>query len=282
MKQPYSTAQVMLRAWAFVLIIGALQGCANLTAVREFGKSAAEVTSYVDAGNAYQDSARTIQPYLTNAPARADVPDARKKQVAAANALQSTLVGYFSTLAQLAGEDSFTLDKELNAIALGLKSLPDGTLDTGTTEGAIALTKIAQRLVLSRAQSSAIKELVNEGGPTATRLLSRLELVAKSWRGMLENDSRTVGDALFALSSARDTSPLVRMLARDRMQEYEQRYEDFIKRVDTATAALGKIRSAHAAMAEDLDSLDRKELQAVLKDTVTDLKAARKNLDALR
>lgn len=282
MKHRYSTARTLHRAWALVFVVGALQGCANLTAVREFGKSAAEVTSYVDAGKAYQESARTIQPYLTDAPLQTDLPDTRKKQFAAANALQSTLVAYFSTLAKLAGEDSFTLDKELDAISKGIQSLPKGTLDSDAAEGALALTELTQRLVLSRAQGAAIKELVKNGGPTAMRQLSRLEFEAKLWRGTLENDSRTVGNALFALGSAKDTSHLVRMLARDRQQEYEQRYEDAITRVDTAIAALVRIRSAHAVMAENLDSLDRVELQAALKETVTDLKTARKSLDGLR
>ncbi|SDD94548.1 hypothetical protein SAMN05192589_110177 [Paracidovorax valerianellae] len=154
----------MARVTGVVLFIGVLQGCANLTAVREFGKSAAEVTSYVDAGKAYQESARTIQPYLTSSPVEGDLPDARQRQVVAANALQQTLVGYFSTLAKLAGEDSFTLEKELEAISKGLQSLPPGTLDADTAEGAIALGKTLQRFVLARAQSDAVKDLVTEGG----------------------------------------------------------------------------------------------------------------------
>ena len=276
------SALALARVTGVVLFLGVVQGCTNLTAVREFGKSAAEVTSYVDAGKAYQESARTIQPYLTSPPVQGDLPDARQRQVVAANALQQTLVGYFSTLAKLAGEDSFTLEKELDAISKGLQSLPPGTLDADTAEGAIALGKTLQRFVLARAQGAAVKDLVTEGGPTAMRLLDRLDSVAKSWRGVLDNDSRTVGNSLFALSSAKDTPPLLRMLARDRLQEQQLHYEQSIKRVDTAAQALEKIRAAHGAMAASLDSLDRKELQSMLKETVADLKAARKSLESLR
>ncbi|MDA8447323.1 hypothetical protein [Paracidovorax valerianellae] len=72
------------------------------------------------------------------------------------------------------------------------------------------------------------------------------------------------------------------MLARDRLQEQQLHYEQSIKRVDTAAQALEKIRAAHGAMAANLDSLDRKELQSLLKETVADLKAARKSLESLR
>lgn len=277
-----STAQATIRFGLALILLGALQGCANLEAVREFGKTAATVSSYGDAGKDYQDSARTIEPYLTSEPVQGNRSDARQTQVAAANAMQASLTGYFATLAKLAGEESFSLDAELDAISKGLQSLPIETVDPEAATNAIALTKILQKHVLSRAQASAVKELVTEGGPSAMRLLMRLEAIATSWRGALYNDSRTVTDTIYVLSVARDTPPLVAMLAKDRQQQHQLNYDQALRRVDIAIAALQKIRAAHEAMASNLQSLDSKQLHLLLKEAVADLKAAKKSLDALR
>lgn len=278
-----STAAPALTRFGLVLMmLGALQGCANLEAVREFGKTAAAVSSYGDAGKAYQESARTIEPYLAGAPVQGDRADARQAQVAAANAVQASLAGYFATLAKLAGEDSFSLDAELDAISKGVQSLPAGAVDPEAATNAIALAKTLQKYALARAQASAVKELITEGGPSAMRLLTRLEAVAISWRGALGNDSRTVVGTISALAAARDTPPLVSMLARDRQQRHQLNYDQALKRVDTAVAALQKIRSAHEAMVANIESLDSKQLQSLLKGAVADLKAAKNNLDALR
>jgi hypothetical protein len=273
-----STAPALTRFGLVLVVLGALQGCANLEAVREFGKTVAEVSSYRDAGKAYQKSARTIVPYLAGDPVQGNRAEARLAQVAAANAVQASLAGYFATLAKLAGEDSFSLDAELDVISKGLQSLPAGTVDPDAATNAIALAKTLQKYALARAQASAVKELVTKGGPPAMRLLTRLEAVATSWRGALENDSRTVVNTISALAAARDTPPLVSMLARDRQQQHQLNYDQAIKRVDTAIAALQKIRAAHEAMASNLEALDSKQLQSLLKGVVADLKAAKKNL----
>jgi hypothetical protein len=170
----------------------------------------------------------------------------------------------------------------LDAIAKGVQSLPAGAIDADTAASAIALSKTLSKYILARTQASAVKELVTEGGPDAMRLVARLESVATSWRGALDNDSRTVGNTISALAAARDTPPLVSMLARDRLAQHQQNYSQALQRLDTAITALRKIRTAHDAMATNLNSLDSKELHSLLKEAVADLKAAKKSLDALR
>lgn len=100
MASQHVRASVLTRLGLALVVLGALQGCANLEAVREFGKTAAEVSSYGDAGKAYQESARTIEPYLAGVPVQGNRADARQAQVAAANAVQASLAGYFAYLGE--------------------------------------------------------------------------------------------------------------------------------------------------------------------------------------
>jgi len=206
----------------------------------------------------------------------------RRKNVATANALQASVVGYFATLAQLAGEDSFSLEAELDAVQKGLESLPPAVADPDQVKNAISLTKTVQKYALAHAQSSAVKALVIEGGPIAMSNVLYMVGIAMSWRGVIENDSKLVENALLNLSAARDTPPLLAILARDRLQQHQLHYAQGIERVDVAIAALRKIHTAHEAMKLNLNALDTKELKSLLKAAVADLKVARSSLTALR
>lgn len=258
-----------------------LQGCANLESVREFGKTAAELSSFPDAGKAYQESARVIKPYLAVEPVLANRAEVREEQVKDARAVQATLAAYFATLAKLAGEDMFSLDKELDGISKGLQALPSGLIDAETANAAVTLAKTLQKYVLARAQAKAVRELVQEGGPPAMRILDRLQTVATSWHGSLANDQKTIGNTLAVLGMARDTPPLLGILAKTRQMEVDETYRASLKRIDTAKAALGKIKEAHTVMETNLDRLDSQQVQVLLKQAVADMKSIKKQFDVL-
>lgn len=266
---------------AFALLL-TMQGCANLEAVREFGKTAAEVSSLPDAGHAYEDSAHVIQPYLLGAPQPADTPALRERQVRDAAAVQASLAAYFAMLAKLAGEDAFSLDSELEQVGKGLQSLPSGVIDADTANAAIALSRTLQKYALARAQSQAVRALVTEGGPPAMRILDRLRVVTASWKGVVTNDRATVVGMLRTLTPASDTQPLLRVLGRERQAEVELDYAKALKRIDAATAGLDQVKQAHAEMVANLDKLDGDRLKAILKDAVADLKSVRKNIQSLK
>lgn len=55
-----SAAPALARFGLILLMLGLVQGCTHLDAVREFGGTAVEVSSYRDAGQTYQESVLTI------------------------------------------------------------------------------------------------------------------------------------------------------------------------------------------------------------------------------
>lgn len=271
---------ILSSALALPLLLN--QGCVNLEAVREFGKTSAELSSYPDAGKAFTESARTIQPYLTNPPLESEKPEARDAQVNAASKVQATLAAYFATLAKLSGENAFTLDKELDAISKGLDALPAGSIDQPTADAAIGLIKVLQKYVLAGVQAKAVRELVEEGGPRAMRILDRLDELAGIWLSMVENDQKNVAGTLETLALAKDVPPLTRLLAKDRMLQLQLSYQTSIDRIKVVRAGLQRIKTAHEVMAANLDNLSNDQLQAILKQAAADIKVVKKNLDALR
>jgi hypothetical protein len=275
--------QSLRPTWAFCLTASLLlAGCTNLDAVREFGKSAAGIASYPDAAVAYEASVRTIQPFMVpNQVQPADRPEIRHDQVERAMQAQASLSAYFSMLASLAGEDAFSLAKQLDAIDKGLKAVPAASGDATDIDAAIALAKVVQKYLLAEKQAQAIKDLVHEGGPHAMRVLDSLLRTTASWRGTVANDRGLVSTGLGALAVARDTTPLTAMLANDRLAQIDSNYAGALKRIDTVRKGLEEVKQAHVQMAASVGQLTIKEWVALVRGAAGDLQLAKKNIEQL-
>jgi hypothetical protein len=262
-----------------LLCIG-LTGCANLEAVREFGKTAAAATAYPDAGKALQESAALTAPYRTVPALEADTAAGREAQVKKALALHATLSSYFATLAKLAGENAFSLDKELDSISKGLQALPGATNDKEIAS-AMGLVKLLFKYVGLRAQESAVRDLVDEGGAPAMTLLDALKRVTGNWRRMVAEDEKVARNQLSTLAAARDAPILTALLAKDRDQQLAGSYDSLSKRLQNVEAMLERIKAAHAAMEVNRTQLTSDQLRAALKAAVADLKQAQAQIAAL-
>jgi hypothetical protein len=275
-----STAMVRARH-AFVLVAVLLcTGCANLDAVREFGKTAAQISNYPDAGLAFESSAGLTAPFRASPPVQADRVDVRTAQVDRALKVQAALSGYFATLAKLAGEDSFTLDAELDHIGKGLASLPDAATSS-EVEAAVSLTKIAAKYVLAERQASAVKALVHDGGPHADKIMDALLRVTQSWQKSVENDKSVATSSLDILASGKDTQPLPSLLAKDRSAQLNSEYAALLTRIKTAHDAMSKVKATHTAMESAVDHVSPRQWTNLLKSAVADMKLAKQNIQAL-
>lgn len=257
-------------------------GCANLDVVREFGRTAAGITAYPDAGIAFEQSARTAQPFSVLAAANSAArPDVRHAQVQRALAAQASLNAYFTMLATLAGDDGFSLTKQMDALDNGLKSLPVASGDATDIDASIALAKVVEKYLLAEKQAQAVKALVAEGGPHAMRVLDSLIRTSGDWSREVTNDERTALDSLEFLGNAKDTPPLLAMLARDRLIQLKASYDSSLQKLDLTRRALQDIRNAHEQMSETVGKLTIKQWSTLLRGAVGDLQLAKKNIELL-
>lgn len=281
-----ASMEVQVRNAKSLLVFAAaalMAGCANLDAVREFGKTAAAITAYPDAGVLYEQSARTAKPYdILSSSAPADQPEVRHAQVQRALAAQAAVNAYFSTLAALAGDETFSLSKQVTAVDQSLKGLPRASGDATDIDAAAALANVLQKYLLAEKQASAVKALVFEGGPHAMRILDSLIRTTGDWSREVANDKGKVLVALDALSAGRDTSPLLAMLAKDRRAQLADAYDSSIRKIHSTQEGLKEIVRAHQQMAQSVDKLSPKEWTSLLRGAVADLQVTRKNIEALR
>jgi hypothetical protein len=256
------------------LALANLTACANLDAVRDFGSSAARMAAYPKAAQAYRDSALTSAPYVSAAqPGLVDAA-ARSRQAAQALKLQVELGRYFATLAKLAGEDTYAIDTQLDALGKGAAAVPDSALDAGTLQAYTSLAKAVSRFVLLGVQERAVKELVSDGGPHAMRILGSLRQSAQDWSRLVAGDARQADATLEVAVLPADVPPLLRVLATDRRGTLQREYDGVQQQFKQTLAALDAVEKAHASMVEHLDDLNNATLRSTLKASSADLKAA--------
>ena len=265
---------------ASTLLLMALGGCANLDAVRTFGKTAALAPNTADAGAAYHDSALALAPYLAGPAVASQHPEIRARQVRATLRLQDASTQYFALLAKLAGEDAFALDQQIDALGKGLDGLAQGDADAAALNAGVSLGKILAKYVRLAAQGSAVRDLVLEGGPVAMRLTERLRAIIGDWKAQVEIDRSSVLDQIETLAMARDAAPLLAQLARDRAAQLRREFATDLRRIDSADAALERVQAAHGDLAANLSDLSGAQLRGLLKQAVADLRAAKADVDA--
>ena len=270
---------------AAILVCG-LTACANLDAVRDFGTSAATISAYPDGAKAYRDSAVTAEAFSSIPASPGASATDRDAQVKAVLALEGSVASYFATLAKLSGADTFSLDKQIGAVQNNLDAVPVGTLGSTTTVAEVStgidLAKLVAKYAALAAQQGAVRQLIQDGGPSAMKLLDNLAAINGDWAREVEQDWKGIDDELEIYGRAKDVNAPLRVLLKDRQAQLAREYAARKELFETIGAALSSIKTAHSQMAAQLDSLTGPELREQLVAAIADLQDARTKLESLR
>jgi hypothetical protein len=265
-------------------------GCANLDAVRAFGTTAANLSAYPDAAYAYRDSATTLEPFLDEGVALqpAQQRGVRDAQIQALLQSQAAVAAYFSTLARLAGADTFGMVAEIDRIRLRLRALgpllapiPGSTDYLQLANDAAAITETLAKFSELAAQERSIRQVVGAAGPQVMREVQLMRDVGGDWRRQVEGDRSIIVDKLDLLALARDAPKLLKYLARDRSAALKHQYDSTLAKFDAADGALARIQAGHAALAQNLTRLSGPEVKELLQSAVADMREAQGNLAAV-
>lgn len=286
--------------FALFALVSTSMGCANLGAVRSFAATSSQLTGYREVTERYVGSADR---QLANLPAGKSYDPVRKelqtlKQSSAQQKdslikLHNTATGYMSALAELAGEDAYSLNAEIDKVSGAITAAPE--LGIGAEEVA-AYSKIATLVsswLVAAKQARDVKAMLKTYGDDMDRLLGAMQRAARSYEGVLQQEKASA-DSIQALRVAVWKQPksgdgLLDEARRDAIvamshHSYAGIAEQQTKALQAAAAAsqgLAQVRSGHAAMLKDADHLKSKQLQALLKQAVADMKTVRAQLDAL-
>lgn len=284
----------------FALCALLLGGCANLGAVREFAASSARLTDYREATAYYLDSADR---QLAELPAASRFDGAREhlqalKKITAADRatlrdLHATTTGYMRALAQLAGEDAYSVSSGIGKISRAIRASDALGIDEDHVR---AYENIAERVsdwALAAMQARDVRHLVTENGADMDKLLEAMQRATEAYGIVLEQEIAAydaVADYRRAVWTAElpgdaaltpERREVIATLLRRSEQADREAQRQARKAQRAAARGLERVRHAHANMLRNVDRLDADQVQDLLRAAADDLKSIRASIEDL-
>lgn len=267
----------ILRAAIFAYIILFLGACSNLQEVRDFTSESAQLSGYTG-----------IIDYTLGGYARSEaylLPDIRATEKTANGTYQASresLIGlhklssaYMTTLAKLAGADTFNIDTSVDKLAKSIKESPDFGIQSVTVDAYVNLVHTLSKWVLAGVQEKAVRHMIQDGGKDFEKIISGMGDVVRILRKVHDNERKTVLNSLETMILTTKTTPenyLVLALAQDRLNEKRAYYAKGDALYVAAAKGIKDIEDGHHIMAENLNRLDAKEVRDKLKQLRDDIK----------
>ncbi|WP_152566053.1 hypothetical protein [Lysobacter antibioticus] len=286
--------------FALFAIVSTSMGCANLGAVRSFAATSSQLTGYREVTERYVGSADR---QLANLPASKLYDPARKELQALKQSseqqkdsllkLHDTATGYMSALAELAGEDAYNLNADIDKVSGAITAAPELGIGAEDVAAYGKIAKLVSSWALAAKQARDVKAMLKTYGDDMDRLLGAMQRAARSYEGVLQQEKASADSIqmlrLTVWKQPKSGDGLLDEARRDAIvamsnNSYAGIAEQQAKALQAAAAAsqgLAQVRSGHAAMLKDADRLKSKQLQALLKQAVADMKTVRAQLDAL-
>lgn len=307
-----------LRLASALLAVSMLIGCANLEAVREFTSNSAQLTGYTEVTDRFVSSPERIQAQIPDDP-RFDPDRANAKKFAADIApvkdsllkLHTVATGYMGALAQLAGEDAFSLSPQIDQVTGALVAAPSLGLNAEHVQAFGSIASKVTSWLLAAKQAKEVKTMVQTHGAAMDKLLEGMDIVATAMKVQLDNERGQlrsyedvhlssylvqVGGELPPPSGMADTErrryeqtqlsldnrrKASLVWARRSYKDIEQVQNNAVSSAIAAIEGIKVVRKGHDDMRRDIDRLTGAQLTALLKKAASDLKSIRQNLKAL-
>lgn len=277
-----------------------LAGCVNLAAVREFASSSARMTDYKAVTDRYVTSADR---QLADLPADPQFKVVRKRletlrQITADDKatllkLHTITTGYMSALAGLAGDDVYTLSPEIDKVSGSIVASEQLKIDDKHVQAFGNIAKRVTSWMLAAKQAKDIKQMLKGNGEDMDSLLEAMQIATDSYGIVLEQE--TASSLAIAeyrelqwqapLSADVSVTPgrrevIATLLRRSAVAEAAAQ-ASAIKRQQAAVTGLAEVREAHRSLVDNVDRLNSKEIQALLRKASADLKAIRASVAEL-
>ena len=255
-------AQLCASAGAFVLIT--LTGCANLDAIREFGKLSSDSAGFTKQTAEYVSTyerrkAWTFKDRAEQLAALDADTAARKPQAIELKLYHKVVSDYMSALADLAADEVPTYDKELGGLvdqAVKLKAI-DETNAAAAKQISTIIADAATNLYRQRK----LKYIIGEANPPLQQVLARMQFFVEQY----QRTAKTEKDAFD--SYYQSLEDLARKANEAMFAQYAWAMKNELEparqeRVDAAKAYLETIREisqAHQNLYDNRDRIDNKE-----------------------
>jgi hypothetical protein len=271
---------VLALSLAFFLV-----SCANLKGVRDFASESAQLSAYTGLTTRFRDTYQREQPYLFGDAARLGLENDKKRKAAYGDLLKihQRVTLYMQTLATLAGEYTFDLSKQINALGAGIKAYPDLGIDEKHVNAVTNISKVITKWITTAYQERAVRSMVEEGDPHIQTVLDGMMGLVRYYRKTNENEKNTVLGFFEMEIPFADTPKdrLLATLARAHMQSKVSEYANAQRKYDEAEKGIRNIASGHKKLLENIDKLSVDEVESMISTFAKEIKIIRINLQAI-
>lgn len=259
-------------------VAATLGACATVNDTRNFANSASELMAYRDLTLYWAATYERERRFLFDADLAQSKSEHDVRQTVVPDVLNihATVARYFTTLAQLAGDEANATGPSADAAAKSIKQLPLTGLNDQYVD---AYAKLAN-LIAAGYQRHLIANYVRDGDAPLQTLLAGMRQVLRVYQGTLRNE---LGRAGFLTLVEHDTpqGKTLAALANAEYRRVEIEIETTRKRIDALDAAIIKIGEGHQKLVADVE-LNRDDVKRALRKITDELDALHSKIQTLR
>lgn len=263
-------------------VLFSLTGCVNLKPVQNYASESAKFSAYTELTDRYRDTYRREQPYLDASLDKGEKATDAVRQATYEDLLriQQGITAYMETLATLAGEDTFSLSKDVTTLAGTIKQVPNLGLKAEQVDAYANVVQVITRWATSAKQERAVRQMVTEGDPHLQVLLKAMGDLVEIYRKTHESERKRVL-GVFEVGILFTDDPkdvLLNRLARAHQQAKAEEYRQADLKYEKAAKALAAMAEGHRKLRESLSDLSREDLKQALSQAAKDIKTIRESL----
>jgi len=269
----------LARATLALLLALALGGCANLSAIAEFGRLSSDGVLYRRLTDEYVGSLHTMQDLtLKRQQQERDnlVPALAKRQALAPAALlmQQAVAEYMGALAALAGDELVVLDDQVDDLA-GAATKAE-LLGEQRAKTVASIGKLLTEAALNGYRQRQLATLIEAGNGPLQALIADLTSVMERYAEQIQIEQdqfnfhyRTLG--AMATPGERAAAELIWAQQRSGARQFAPRRQAIASYI----ATIGKIGQAHQALYDNRSRIADREVHAQLKHYIKRIQAVR-------
>ena len=207
--------------------------------------------------------------------------DGRKEAVKDLLKIHDTVSLYFAVMGKLAGDDTFSLKVNLDALTRQIKVSELTDLEKKQVEAYGKLAGIVSSTILSGYQQQEIARYIGHGNDPVQAMLAGMRQVLKVYLGTLRNEEGRFGYLLlFKRETPQDR--ILAALAGAEQARLVERADETRKKLIAVDLAIVKIAQGHQELYNSRHDLGNRELMEQLESLVKELNSLNDLLDTVR
>jgi hypothetical protein len=242
-----------------LLVVIALVGCVDLTAIRRFADQAAETASYTELTHFYVGHYDRISRYRDsdNLPPAKDV-EKRQKEEQPLLGLQRGLVEYLNALAELASDRAVSYDQSLKGLADELKD--SKLLADSRADAFQSISTLLAKAATDGYRRKKLKDFITQGNAPIQKVIDGLtNIVGKDFVRDISSERKEIEGYYKEIIGRSQTNDPSRELVRDKMLTVTDQLRAQEQACGAYVAAMAKIAQAHQELYDRRDRLANAE-----------------------